>query len=251
MKGDNPKGWRDFGTSGANCCRVKNCRCCSLKVEQRVRHLLHRLHQRVAKGSRYSYIPVMCVYNNWVIKLLILRLHFRLISGWRGNNPTREKMRTLVSLSYNMAKVVLIVEPERITLFPLIASLLYLLDENMRRDGVSPWRRSICYSSRGVEAYSSSSNSSRVLYYCDVDGRILLDCRALIGLLSLARTVHMTTVLCINRQKETHQQTLVPNGYCHFFLSIVHLSHQMYERISLGHHFPLKNPNLLGFKFEM
>lgn len=123
MKGDNPKGWRDFGTSGANCCRVKNCRCCSLKVEQRVRHLLHRLHQRVAKGSRYSYIPVMCVYNNWVIKLLILRLHFRLISGWRGNNPTREKMRTLVSLSYNMAKVVLIVEPERITLFPPIASL--------------------------------------------------------------------------------------------------------------------------------
>lgn len=78
-----------------------------------------------------------------------------------------------------------------------------------------------------------------------------MDCRALIGLLSLARTVHMTTVLCINRQKETHQQTLVPNGYCHFFLSIVHLSHQMYKRISLGHHFPLKNPNLLGFKFEM
>lgn len=193
----------------------------------------------------------MCVYNNWVIKLLILRLHFRLISGWRGNNPTREKMRTLVSLSYNMAKVVLIiVEPERITLFPPIASLLYLLDENMRRDGVSPWRRSICYSSRGVEAYSSSSNSSRV-YYCDVDGRTLLDCRALIGLLSLARTVHMTTVLCINRQKETHQQTLVPNGYCHFFLSVVHLSHQMYKRISLGHHFPLKNPNILGFKFEM
>lgn len=143
-------------------------------------------------------------------------------------------MQHNVSLSYNIVKVVLIVDHQNQTLdqiLSLVSSLLQccLLDENMRLWCFSLTTESIC-SSRHRDR-SEIEGVKLMPYICihhhpvivlsskyifvSMGGLIRLP--GLNRIVSLARTVQMTTVLCINRQKKTHQQALVPNGYCHIF----------------------------------